>query len=85
MVFHSPITRRRRKGALPAVTSAVVVAASTVVISVGVAAVHGFLGDLGRRPCRHFGIFHHFQRFVRPTKCSMIYPPTYPARLPSLI
>ena len=47
MVFHSPITRRRREGALPTVTAAVVVAAPTVVIAVGVPAVHRFLGDLG--------------------------------------
>ena len=47
LVFHSPITRRRREGALPAVTAAVVVAAPTVVIAVGVPAVHRFLGDHG--------------------------------------
>lgn len=64
-------------------TAAVIVAACAVAIPVGVSAVHGFFGDLGRRPCRHFGIFHHFERFVRATVCTMI-GPTHPAPVTDL-
>ena len=54
-------------------TAAVAVAApAAVVVSVGVAAVHGLLGDLGRRPGRHLGIFHHLEGFVRLPAFTMI-------------
>ena len=54
-------------------TAAVAIAAAAaVVVSVGVAAVHGLLGDLGRRPGRHLGIFHHLGRFVRVPAFTMI-------------
>ena len=52
-------------------TAAVAVAAPAVVVAVGGTAIHGFLDDLGRRSCRHFGVLHHFERFVRATVCTM--------------
>ena len=68
-------------------TAAVAVAVpAAVVVSVGVpAAVHGLLGDLGRRPGRHLGIFHHLEGFVRVPAFTMIGHARLPARLPSLI